>query len=295
MKKKFFLRTIFLFSTIILFSSCTCGRIRKPPILGIYKEFRPVKKKVYIVPYSMNLFSLYTLYHQKNTQKVKEYINWYFNHLNYPDKYGITGSIYDYIISTDGKEKTTETFDSIDSYSGTFLLLLEKYYEKTKDEFLIRKNREKIEDIAYTIVYLQDKDGLTTPSPDIKVKYLMDNCEAFLGLKSFLNLSEKLNWKIPPLFEEAVKLLQNGILNKFYDEKNKNFYWAISKEIKYKSNWDIFYPDAYAQLFPIFSKVLENEKIKKHLWTEFMKRYKTKINSFSPEQKIIIELTEREI
>jgi len=123
----------------------------------------------------------------------------------------------------------------------------------------------------------------------------MDNCEAFLGLKSFLILSEKLGWEISSTYREAMKSIRKGILDKFYDEKNKNFYWAISRKIKYISNWDVFYPDAYAQLFPIFSKILGDEEMKKHLWKEFIKRYKNKINSLPREQKIIIELTEGKI
>jgi len=289
------LQYIIILTLFFILTSCVHLKHRKNPALNIYRKFNSTKGETYIVPYIVNLFSLYTLNHKNNTEEVKEYILWYFNHLNYPDKYGITGSIYDYVISIDGKEKPTKMFDSIDSYSGTFLLLLEKYYEKTSDEVLLRKNRKKIEDIAYTIVYLQDKDGLTFANPETKIKYLMDNCESFLGLKSFLILSEKLGWKISPTYREAMISIRKGILDKFYDKKNKNFYWAISVKIKHISNWDIFYPDAYAQLFPIFSKVLENEEMKKHLWKEFIKRYKNKINSLPGEQKIIIELTEEKI
>jgi len=289
------LQYIIILTLFFMLTSCIHLKYRKNPALSIYKKFNSIKGETYIVPYTVNLFSLYTLNYKNNTEEIKEYILWYFNHLNYPDKFGITGSIYDYVISIDGKEKSTKMFDSIDSYSGTFLLLLEKYYEKTSDEVLIKENRKKIEDIAYTIVYLQDKDGLTFPSPEIKIKYLMDNCEAFLGLKSFLILSEKLGWEISPTYREAMKSIRKGILDKFYDEKNKNFYWAISRKIKYISNWDVFYPDAYAQLFPIFSKILGDEEMKKHLWKEFIKRYKNKINSLPREQKIIVELTKREM
>lgn len=251
---------------------------------------------IYVVPYSFNLFSIDNIRKNRNIGIVKKYIEWYFQHLNYPDKYGITGSIYDYIIYPDGREENTYNFDSIDSYSATFLILLEEYYKKTKDEFLIEKNKEKIDDIAYTIVYLQDKDGLTFPCPDIKIKYLMDNCESYAGLKSYLNLSEKLSWKMNPIYIDSKEKIKKGVLEKFYDEKNKNFYWAISEEGKHKSNWSIFYPDAYAQLFPVFSSIIqENNNLKEELWKNFLKNHGEKLKNLSPEQKIIIRLTKEKL
>src|SRR4030042_3085556 len=146
-----------------------------------------VKDARTINPYIVNIIAIYEINQGRYIEEIKDYIMWYFNHLNYPDNEELTGSIYDFEISEDGKEISTNNYDSVDGYAGTFLYLLNLYHLKTSDKALIDDNWRKIKDIVYLIPYLQVKDGLTKalPGRNNHARYLMDNCEAYAGIKAF--------------------------------------------------------------------------------------------------------------
>ena len=106
----------------------------------------------YIVPYFVNLTAIDLL--PQDPERVKRYIEWYLRHLNYPDMYGLTGTIYDYYI-TETSEVPAYTYYSAYSYAATFLFLVFLYIEITDDYQLVRDNLQKLKDIAYVIAYLQ--------------------------------------------------------------------------------------------------------------------------------------------
>lgn len=285
---------LYIFLLVIL-SSCSYSKQRiKNYAFNIYREFYPIKSENYIIPYSLNLISIYKVQKGEDIKNIKKYINWYFDHLNYPDKFGITGSIYDYIITKDGEEKSTENFDSIDSYSGTFLVLLNNYLTRTGDKKLFYENKKKIKDIAYTIVFLQKEDGLTTPTPAMQIKYLMNNCEAYWGIKSFIEIAEKMGWNIEKAYIISEKNFEHSIMKKFYCKEKRNFYWAISENKKFRSNWENFYPDAYAQIFPIVCGIIKEKKLAINIWENFYKRYKGKTD-LEVEQKTMIDFARRKL
>src|SRR4030042_446737 len=43
-------------------------------------------------PYIVSILSLHSLHQGKHREDVREFIQWYFSRLNYPDKYGLTGT-----------------------------------------------------------------------------------------------------------------------------------------------------------------------------------------------------------
>ncbi|MFA5393170.1 MAG: hypothetical protein WC081_06210 [Candidatus Ratteibacteria bacterium] len=276
----------------------TCaGNLRKKnfqvsqlhPVLRIWQEFQKVEENNYIIPYFVTLKAIADLNDGK-IDIVKNYIIWHLNHLNYPDKNGLNGTIYDYRISQDGREVSTKDYDSVDSYAGMFLYLVNRYYQKTNDKQFIEKNRAKLEDIARVIVWMQDVDGLIMVMPGNNTKYLMDNCESYGGIKAFMSLSRAMNWETKD-FEKTESALRNGI-RKFFDSGKNNFYWAIQEEKKHASTWDNYYPDAYAQLFPVLFGLLEEDTVlRTSLWKNFNQFQASKIDKMAPEQKIIFEFT----
>jgi len=275
-------------SNLLLFSSC----VTTNPVIDMVDGYIKIEKRNYIVPYSINLIALTKLKKNSDLTKVKKYMDWVFDNLNYPDKHGLTGSIYDFIIDKDGTEIITEKYDSIDSYSATFLMVLDEYLRLTGNKKYFLDNRQKIEDITYTIAYLQDKDGLTVAIPKSDIKYLMDNCEVYAGIVSYLRISEKLGWDKKDYYQNVLDKLKKGILFKLYNNQELNFDWAVDNIVKHESSWDTFYPDSYSQLFPILFGLLEddnNENTKIHLWKTYEQMYKTRELPF--EQKIIYELT----
>ncbi len=281
-------KVLFVICVSLLFSFC------KPhPALKIFSWYSEVTENNYVIPYTLNLFAIDKLENRRNIKHIKNYIEWIFTKLNYPDKHGLTGSIYDFHISQDGEEISSETYDSVDSYSATFLILLNEYVKITGDRNFISGFRTQIEDIAYTIAHLMDKDGLTSAIPQSDVKYLMDNCEVFGGLIAFSELSKLMGWKLEDYYEDIAIAVRHGIFNYFYNQQNQNFNWAVDDKIVHTSDWNVFYPDAYAQLFPIVYKLVDEQPlIKKTIWNKFSEFYKDK-KDVPLEQQLVIRLAEK--
>ena len=292
MRRLFILILFNLCIASVVFADCS----KEHPALKISKFFVPIKEDInYINPYILNIQCIDLLDKSYDPQIIKNYIFWYFKHTNYPDNYGLTGTIYDYTINCKtGEETSTKTYDSVDGYAGTFLFLLYDYYRRTKDIKIIQENRKKIEDIAYLIGFLQDKDGLIWALPDKKAKYLMDNCEAFGGIKAFNSLFRAMGWNINEYYTKLENSIKNSILTNLYDINNENFYWAKKNDKLFLSNLDTLYPDALSQLFPILYGILkENPCLETKLWHKFTEKYSDKSKRFPSEQRIIFELTKK--
>lgn len=209
-------------------------------------------------------------------ENVRAYADWHFVHLNTAesDISGLDGTIYDYTITMKGgkiaEEKVAEVdgkpnYDSTDSYAATFLSVLEKYYEKTGDTDYILAHSKEIERIA-NVMLATMHNGLTYASPGHKVKYLMDNCEVYEGALAAAELFEKVLCPSDEYFDEIrdncynmadkVKSAINGQLwnpvSKHYTPEMTNH--GIPTKI---FSWNMYYPCATAQLFPIICGVIE--------------------------------------
>ena len=118
----------------------------------------------------------------------------------------------------------------------------------------------------------------------------MDNCESYCGIKSYISLAREMNWEAKD-FEKAERALRSGI-GKFFDGGQNNFYWALDEKVKHVSSWGKFYPDAYAQLFPVLFGLLgEDTVLKNSLWEKFNQFQAGEIPKLPPVQKIIFEFT----
>jgi hypothetical protein len=277
---------------------CADSSVKNPALKLMSFYAGEIKDNRTINPYIVNIIAIYEINKQRHISEVKNYILWYFDHLNYPDQEGLTGTIYDYQINKMGKEISTNDYDSVDGYAGTFLYLLNLYHRQTGDKAFIDTHWEKIKDIAYLIPHLQSEDGLSRARLKSKdnAKYLMDNCEAFAGIKSFNELAVRTGRAGDPFYLETETNIKNGILETLYNIDMKNFYWAIDDIVKHTSNWSMVYPDAIAQIFPIYFSLLnEDREKKKTLWQEFNKRYSDKIKTFPLEQRMIYELTKEKM
>jgi len=298
LKKKL---SLFIICSLLLLSGralCADLSARNPALKLMSFYTGEIKDSRTINPYIVNIIAIYEMNKQRHIREVKDYIQWYFDHLNYPDQDGLTGTIYDYQINKTGKEISTNDYDSADGYAGTFLYLLNLYHRQTGDKGLLDTHWEKIKDIAYLIPYLQSEDGLSRARLKSKdnAKYLMDNCEAFAGIKSFNELAARTDRARDPFYLETETNIKNGILETLYNIDMKNFYWAIDDTVKHTSSWSTMYPDALAQIFPIYFGLLDVDREKKKtLWQEFSKRYGDKIKAFPLEQWMIYELTKEKM
>ncbi len=217
-------------------------------------------------------------------ENVRRYLDWHFAHLNTAeeDYNSVDGTIYDYeavrlpdgtieeSILTDPRTGTL-SYDSTDSYAGLFLELLWKYAEKTGDGDYVRRHWTEIERIYGAMLSTLDRD-LTWAKPDYRVKYLMDNCEVCRGLRAMRQLVRRLF--LPSAAEEQARermlfllrdteereaALLRRIERCLWKEEAAHYLVGLMDDdapLPEHFDWNTFYPDALAQLFPVLMEVL---------------------------------------
>jgi hypothetical protein len=243
-------------------------------------------------PHAVSLLALYELENGRRFKEVRNFIKWYFSHLNYPDKHGLTGTIYDYEFKWE-KERATRKYTSINAYSGRFLHLLDRYAEITGDHALVAKNIKKINDIAYTIIVQFDKDGLTRSLPTIDLKRLADNCEAYGGLKAYKNLLRYAKAKKPPFPEAALDSLKYAIAQ-LYDPEQNTFAQSVLDGRREKASWDDYYPGAFAQLYIFYYGLLDGDPdLAENFWYNFNLRYAERMKDVPLTEKLLYLLSEK--
>jgi hypothetical protein len=124
-----------------------------------------------------------------DASRAKNYISWYLANMNMPDRDGLSGTIYDFVMK-DGELVPTYKYDSADSYAANFLSLVAYYYHRTGDIDFVTSNLTAIDLAAQVILALQDDDGLVRVMPGSRTKYLMDNSECYRGLLDWAVCSE---------------------------------------------------------------------------------------------------------
>lgn len=241
--------------------------------------------KYSITPYFSNISCL-ALLENNYIEKVKSYLYWYISHLNYPDRFGINGSMYDYYVSN-GVLISKNDYDSLDSYGSTFLTLCYKYYLKSKDYSFFFNNKPKINNILSSVISSFDNDNLTFAKPNYKYKYLMDNCEVYRGIydasliyKDIYNDFEKYN-----NLKQLSQKIFDSIENKLWSNSNSNYYPYINN-LGFKPSPDMkkWYPDASCQLFPVLYELyLPESQRSKDLYNTFNVNYPNWFNEGFPD------------
>ncbi|MEX1378133.1 MAG: hypothetical protein AB1Z23_11760 [Eubacteriales bacterium] len=250
-----------------------------------------------IVPYFSSIAVLAILEYadeQSSIETAREYFDWHFGRINM-EQGDDFATIYDYTAAIKNREVTKEnskkSYDSADSYAALFLAALWKYAEKTGDDQYILDNSEKINSILDLQIVLIDDDGLSFVSRKNETKYLMDNCEVYFGLLAankllgevFLkqhNFFSKEYWRILKQMSEiknARKKMAQAIERLLWDEEKQFYDIGISsngEKIKFK-NYDDFYPDAIAQIFPIVFGIINPDSPKaKNIYRRFSNAHK---------------------
>lgn len=277
---------------LLLILSFISVALATPP-LKVYESVRCEKgTPAGIVPYFANLYATNMLLgkqgyfqvvkHRKdNIQVVADYVVWYFQNLNYPDKWGLTGTIYDFYV-VGNQLYPTYNYDSADAYAGTFLTLFYFYLANTNDMGVLAHNLNRLKDIAYVILALKDSgDGLVKALPYRNVKYLIDNLEAYAGLALFSHILWRIGDEDWRYYQEHAIGLKESIKNNFYS--NGILYWAIEDGIKYPVVGNQVYPDHLALLF---WKAFNGERIENRdiITLDCVQRVAIKVFSFSNSQ-----------
>lgn len=225
---------------------------------------------------------LRTDYNNEKKDKIEAFINWYYAHMNMEeDVKGSIGTVYDYKAEVSGNTVTGETskqsYDSADSYSALFLMLLNEYVEKYEDTQVISQCKEKTDCLVDVLLSLES-GGYTESKKDSNVKYLMDNAEVYEGMEQALALYKKM-W----CEDNRIELLEKTI-KEFRDEfdstwwggdyyypvlkgNNSSFYGDVMK-------WDRLYEFATPQLFPVMFGIKNpDEKRSKQVYEQFCSKW----------------------
>jgi hypothetical protein len=226
----------------------------------------------------------------ENITAVKKYMRWYMGRLNDSQnpinrKIEIPGSIYDYY----GDEEATEyTYDSVDSYAATFLMLAAEFADISEENktwltqyreklTLISKAMEKCIDTDYNTLSggygTDDDDGLSVAFPAYNAKYLMDNCEVNRGLRAAQRLKEK-NLIAADSGDFAALLHNNTSAIESQLWRGTVYNWHDGGTAAAITNWSRFYPDAASQLYPaLFGVIAAAGDRSNRLYTQFNRVY----------------------
>jgi hypothetical protein len=211
-----------------------------------------------IDPYFANIAAIGMTKDPNRMPQVLAWMNWYMNHLNWPDKWGLYGTTYNYTVSN-GVETSTNDADSTDSYASTFLTLAWNAWKNgdSNARSYISSLSYQLDVIGGVLIQTQQSDGLTWAKPDYQIKYLMDNCEGYRGLRDLASLFQAMgNSAKASYYTAAADSMQRGVLGMWM-----NGTWAVYKDYYgnfIAPNMSAWYADATAQVFPVLLGVVSS-------------------------------------
>jgi hypothetical protein len=181
------------------------------------------------------------------------WLRWYAGHQD------ANGFVTDYDVDAAGVETSTGDEDSTDAYAGTYLSAVRSTYLVDANKTNLRSLHASIAAAVGAIEATQDNDGLTFAKPTWPVKYLMDQTEAYLGLRSAADVAGTLG--DPVLRNRALadaSALQAGI-DTLWDAPTGAYDWAKSGGVN-TTDWSVLYPDAMEQAWIAGSNAISGSR-----------------------------------
>ncbi len=231
---------------------------------------------------------------EKYADNVVKYMDWHFAHLNTAkeDFNGLDGTIYDYVITVKNGEIVSEAvsqpedadpYDTTDSYAATFLTVVYKYLCKTGDSDYLVAHASDLERIT-GVIFSNLQNGLTYAKPNHRIKYLMDNCEVYEGALAAAGIFERITDcgknEYAALRDDCTKLasaLKEKINTELWRPVGGYYSPGITAYVSIPAkifSWDLYYPQATSQLFPIICGVIEpNTQRAQSLYGKFCESY----------------------
>ncbi len=204
----------------------------------------------WVSPYFSNFAAMAMLEDPCAYPLVERYLNWYLRNLEN------NGTILDYHYDENMNVKTARP-DSEDAYAGTYLSLVSQYHNKVGKAYWAGHNLPGLKKIARSIIKLMDRDGLTFVLASYRVKYLMDNCEAYRGLADFAELLRHLCDGEASYFTTKADAIATGIERALWNRRDLYYHPSKTGWLKPRVNLKKFYPDASCQIFPALYGILE--------------------------------------
>jgi len=204
----------------------------------------------WITPYFANFAALAMLEDPSAYPLVERYLDWYLRNLQ------DNGTILDYYYDQELNFKTARP-DSEDAYAGTYLFLAACYHQRTGQTVWVQQNLPRLKKVARVITRLMDRDGLTFALDDYRVKYLMDNCEAYRGLADFARLLDILGDVEAPYFKTRAEAIISGVEKALWNRRRSCYHPSKTGRFKARVNLKSFYPNAACQVFPALYGLIE--------------------------------------
>lgn len=214
---------------------------------------------------------------EKYADNVVKYMNWHLDHLNTAkeDFNGLDGTIYDYVITVKNGEvvkeavsepENADSYDTTDSYAATFLTVVYKYFCKTGDSAYLSANAEDLKRIT-DVIFSNLQNGLTYAKPNHRVKYLMDNCEVYEGAIAaagiFTEIVNSGKAEYAELRDDCTALIatiKQNINTRLWNPSGNYYRPGIAAYVGVPTkifSWNLYYPQATSQLFPIICGVID--------------------------------------
>ena len=231
---------------------------------------------------------------EKYADNVVKYMDWHFEHLNTAkeDFNGLDGTIYDYVITVKNGEIVSEeishpdnadSYDTTDSYAATFLTVVYKYFCKTGDSNYLLANTRDLERIT-SVIFSNLQNGLTYAKPNHRIKYLMDNCEVYEGAVAAAGIFEQIVLGGKDEYsalrddcKELISTIKENINTRLWHPVGEYYSPGITAYVDIPAkifSWDLYYPQATSQLFPILCGVIEPTTDRaEHLYGNFSESY----------------------
>lgn len=215
---------------------------------------------------------------EDDIQCVTEYLSWHTRRLVESE-----GEICNYQVKN-GILLSTGEYDSVDSYVAVFLTLLCEFVEKGGLLEDIESWQEAVE-ISFQKLQSLTEDQLTRVSEKKASFYLMDNAEVYEACDRMAHMleSETIPWKNPKermafsaAFKKAAEEYRDGIEKNLWNSEEERYEIGLSEGGDYFvfQGWDVLYPDAAAQIYPIacgFSS--EETQREEQLYNKFCEQY----------------------
>lgn len=257
---------------------------------GVIPLYKKNSGDVDVNPYFSNIVAEALIESKSDgTQRiVLNYINWYLDHINSSeeDPYNIEGTIFDYNVTVDKNKQLSiiskNKYDSIDSYAATFIILLNKYVEITEDDTIIKNRWDDILKVHQALLSTYYKGLMVNDFKDYN-RYLMDNSEVYKAVNSSLLFFKE--YKGTKFYDKnRVMIYMYYILRESIEYEIENNMWTNNGYyhiVIFKNNtvpkifdWNVFYPDATAQIFPIIYSLIEPESERaKAIYNTFNENY----------------------
>ncbi len=229
-----------------------------------------------IEPYYANVAATGETALRSRLPAVRAWMAWYVAHLNRRDRWGLSGTIYDYAYDpATGRERSKRSADSIDSYAATFFTLALTLYDTgdPASQRYVRSIRPALETMAAMLLSIRQTDGMTIALPSYPVAFLMDNCEVYRGLRDLGSL-ERLAFagaSRARAYDAAAAGVAGGIASLWSPALGTYDYAKQEpRGPAMPSHWAAWYPDATAQLFPSLQGAIPPRSPRAlGLWTRF--------------------------